>query len=281
MQYENHPNRIARDSEPDTESPTGLKPENPIIQQIKHGHEIVYYATTDRVVVGIFKVVSDCKLINERARLDNKYDWKNVFSLRIKPEDGYVARPPYYVYYGDIKEELKGKLKKFFKYPVKRRGVATRLDGKDFKEIKRFVKRYIQKGHDTQPLNLTPKEKRKPNDVENEDVQKIRRSRFMTYAPIAEDGVVALFVHFMRELGFRKLEFIRKEFPDACAVDRHGGEKYIEFELRSSGFAKDHLRNPKHNIIRCDFVVCWKHDCRTIEKDVDVIELSSKLGLID
>ena len=99
----------------------------------------------------------------------------------------------------------------------------------------------------------------------------------MNYAPTSEQGVVALFVHYMTKLGFEKLEFIRAGFPDACAIQRTGAtfeRKYIEFEYRSAAFRR-HWRNSKHRNIRCDYVVCWEDDY--FGCPVEVIELRTAI----
>jgi hypothetical protein len=89
---------------------------------------------------------------------------------------------------------------------------------------------------------------------------------------VKDSHALALFVYYMDELGFSKLQFIRKEFPDACASDKHGNEKYIEFELDSSGY-ETRLRNPEHNNVRCDYVICWKHDCARAKRFLSLVVL--------
>ena len=98
----------------------------------------------------------------------------------------------------------------------------------------------------------------------------------LQYAPEGEMGVVFLFAAMAKKLQFR-IEKIRTAYPD-CIAYRHVGDSEkrvrIEFEYRSSSF-KTHGHNPK----LCDCIVCWHHDCPTIPRRIEVIELKSHFGV--
>lgn len=95
-------------------------------------------------------------------------------------------------------------------------------------------------------------------------------------APNNELGVVFLFAKIAKRLQFR-IEQIRAAYPD-CIAYRHAGDSEkrvrIEFEFRSSSF-KAHGHDPK----QCDCIVCWHHDCPTIPRRIEVIELKRFFGV--
>ena len=77
-----------------------------------------------------------------------------------------------------------------------------------------------------------------------------------------------------------KIEFIRAGFPDACLIEKEGNlynRKYVEFEFKATKF-KEHVKNPKHRTINCDYVVCWENDYHTCP--IEVIELKSEIANI-
>jgi hypothetical protein len=74
----------------------------------------------------------------------------------------------------------------------------------------------------------------------------------MNYAPENEMGVVFLFSHLARKLGY-EIDLIRPGCPD-CVAYRDGKRVRIEFEYRSSNFAR-HRHDPK----KCDFLPAGTH----------------------
>lgn len=84
------------------------------------------------------------------------------------------------------------------------------------------------------------------------------RSRCLTWEPSNEQEVFVLFGrlldHMPRPVA---IEFVQTGFPDCKATDVETGETlWIEFELFSSHYRRDHSRRPE----RCDWVVCWHED---------------------
>jgi len=59
------------------------------------------------------------------------------------------------------------------------------------------------------------------------------------------------------------VEFVQTGFPDCKAIDVKTKDPiWIEFELYSSHYRRDHSRRPE----RCDWVVCWqKNELRTVD----------------
>jgi hypothetical protein len=98
----------------------------------------------------------------------------------------------------------------------------------------------------------------------------------LQYAPEGEMGVVFLFAAIAHKLQFR-IEKIRAAYPD-CIAYRHVGDSErrvrIEFEYKSSSF-KLHGHDPK----LCDCIVCWHHDCPTLPRHIEVIELKRYFGV--
>jgi hypothetical protein len=74
----------------------------------------------------------------------------------------------------------------------------------------------------------------------------------MNYAPENEMGVVFVFSHLARKLGY-EIDLIRPGCPD-CVAYRDGKRVRIEFEYRSSNFAR-HRHDPK----KCDFLPAGTH----------------------
>jgi hypothetical protein len=94
----------------------------------------------------------------------------------------------------------------------------------------------------------------------------------MNYAPENELGVVFLFSHLARKRGL-KIQIIRPGFPD-CVAHRDGKRIRIEFELRSSNFARH-----RHEAKECDWIVCWVHDWAAVPPNLHVWELQREYGL--
>ena len=98
----------------------------------------------------------------------------------------------------------------------------------------------------------------------------------LQYAPDSEMGVVFLFATVAKKLQYR-IEKIRAAYPDCIAYKHVGNSEKrvrIEFEFRSSSF-KGHGHNPR----QCDCIVCWHHDCPTIPRHIEVIELKRHFGV--
>jgi hypothetical protein len=98
----------------------------------------------------------------------------------------------------------------------------------------------------------------------------------LQYAPDSEMGVVYLFANIAKKLQFR-IEAIRCAYPDCIAYRQVGDREKlarIEFEFKSSNF-KLHGHDPT----ACDYIVCWHHDCATIPRHIEVIELKRFFGV--
>ena len=82
--------------------------------------------------------------------------------------------------------------------------------------------------------------------------------RALRWEPTNEQEVVMLFG---RLLGYLKrplaIEFVQRGFPDCKAADSETGDEiWIEFELYSSHFYRDHSKRSE----KCDWIVCWHDD---------------------
>lgn len=235
------------------------------ITKVKRGDKILYYATGDSVVVGTFDVVSGIKEWTD----DEK--WKGHY-ICMEIKSRFAAKSPYFVPIHDIVEQVESPIsifpqRKFVPIKFKDR-TAVEIKGEDFRRIEKFIKAYEPR------KDLF---KGAPNDGNLGEPLDLG---VLNYAPTSEQGVVALFVHFMNKLKdhkFVKIEFIRAGFPDACVIEKEGklyNRKYVEFEFKASKF-RDHIKNPKHRTLNCDYVVCWENDFFTCP--IDVIELKSEI----
>jgi hypothetical protein len=81
----------------------------------------------------------------------------------------------------------------------------------------------------------------------------------LVHAPINEMGVVYLFGTMAEKLGFKIESFNPTGFPDCegkRTVSKGRWQRVrIEFEFRSSNFLQH-----KHDVSKCDLIVCWIHD---------------------
>jgi hypothetical protein len=237
------------------------------IKEVKKGDKIVYYATGDSVVVGTFDVI---KAMEEWS--DDEHWTGPHICMNIKLRK--LAKHPYFVPINDLVENIEPPISIFpdkkFK-PIRFKGrTAIEITEDDFKAIEEFIQSY----------KAEPLFQGLPNDG---NLGKPMELGVLNYAPTSEQGVVALFVHFIDKLKdhkFVKIEFIRAGFPDACVIEKEGkvyNRKYIEFEFKASQF-KQHVKNKNHKNIKCDYVVCWENDYYTCP--IEVIELKSEISKI-
>ena len=237
------------------------------IDKVKRGDRMVYYATGDSVVVGTFDVIK-----GREEWTSDKY-WKgHMVCMKINPR--FVPKPSHYVPIQALIEQIDPPLsifpnRKFLPIKFKDR-TAVEITSEDFKGIEKFIKSYV-------PENLF---QGPPNDG---NLGKPMDLGVLNYAPTSEQGVVALFVHFMdklKEHKFVKIEFIRAGFPDACVIEKEGNlynRKYVEFEFKASKF-REHVKNERHKTTKCDYVICWENDYYTCP--IEVIELKSEIPKI-
>ncbi|HET9182511.1 MAG TPA: hypothetical protein VFP59_10280 [Candidatus Angelobacter sp.] len=99
----------------------------------------------------------------------------------------------------------------------------------------------------------------------------------MAYEPVNEMGVVFLFGMVAPLLGFR-VEALQTGFPDCKAkLEVEPGrwqDVNVEFEFESRKF-RDHHHDP----LKCDIIVCWRHNWKGCPERIQVVELSRILGV--
>jgi len=84
---------------------------------------------------------------------------------------------------------------------------------------------------------------------------------------IDEKGVIFLFGRIFRFLNFDDVTVGHEKAGDLDAWACRGQDiTVIEFEARSKNFVKD-----KHDISKCDLIVCWENNWK--ECPIDVLEL--------
>jgi hypothetical protein len=236
------------------------------LTKVRKGDRIVYYARYDSVIVGTFDV------IGKLEEWSNDPGWPGPhICMKIKPR----VSPSKYVPIHDIVKHTQKPIsifpKREFKAILFRGQTAVQITKKDFDAIEKYIKKYIYISNFFQGP---------PNDG---NLGKPMDIGVLNYAPTSEQGVVALFVHFIDKLPkhkFVKIEFIRAGFPDACVIEKEANtynRKYVEFEFKASKF-KEHIKNKYHKDIKCDYVVCWENDFYSCP--IEVIELKSELSKI-
>lgn len=98
-------------------------------------------------------------------------------------------------------------------------------------------------------------------------------------APVNELGVVYLFGVLHDTFDF-KIESIQSGYPDCIARRKVAKNRWeevrIEFEYDSKSFLVH-----RHNPDVVDVIVCWTHNWKECPKKIEVIELSSLLGLAE
>jgi hypothetical protein len=101
----------------------------------------------------------------------------------------------------------------------------------------------------------------------------------LSCAPVNELGVVYLFGVLHDTFGF-KIESIQAGFPDCIARRPVGPNRWeevrIEFEYDSRSFVS-HGHDPSG----VDMIVCWKHNWLQCPKEIEIIELSSQMGVAE
>ena len=101
----------------------------------------------------------------------------------------------------------------------------------------------------------------------------------LSCAPVNELGVVYLFGVLHETFDFR-IESIQAGFPDCIArrqiAPNRWEEVRIEFEYESRSFSA-HGHDPNG----VDVIVCWRHNWKECPKEIEVIELSTLLGVAE
>ena len=229
--------------------------------KITKGDKIVYYATGDKVVVGIFDIISDAEY------LQNDPDWGEIMIHNIKPD----IVPPRGKYL-DFKSLIRDPQMNFDLFPEKDKwmyqlwGHTCRpLTNKDFELIKNRI------------LKLR-REPSKGVSITEERIG-IPLGGDLLFAPIDESGVICLFSKYHKNLGFPYIKKIGSAFPDAEVIDSNGKNKFVEFEFLSSNYK---LHGHDKESKQCDFIICWEHDWSDmptdLENKIEIIPLKDALS---
>lgn len=252
--YNQHPDLIGCGLKEGTERPTHLK-----FLEIKKGDCVVYYATGDKVLVGVFEVVSEMNLLKD----DEYWGDSAIFEIKpaVMPTDGFfvdwkklLSDPAYSFDLFPDKERWTYKIWKHYIHPV---------SAKDFEMIKAAVSSHRYEV---------------PSEVEEKTISERLGPAFGTidllFEPVDEMGVVFIFAKHHRELGFPFIVKMRRKYPDVIAIDTAGEKALVELEFRASGFNHD----PKG----CDYIVCWIDDLEDdMKKNLPkVIDLRKSLANI-
>ncbi|MCJ7505532.1 EVE domain-containing protein [Candidatus Bathyarchaeota archaeon] len=227
--------------------------------QIQKGDKIVYYAKGDKVVVGIFQVVSDIEY------WPNDPEWGERVVFKIAPE----MLPPKGKYL-DFKAYLFNPEVSLDLFPDKDRW-AFQLWNHTCRPLTKHDFDLIRSAVETLQV--------RPTLAKGQEYVKIGAPLSGTdllFEPTDETGVVFLFAKYHRQLGFPYVKQIREKFPDAVVLDHDGHEKTVEFELMSSNFPQH-----GHGASKCDFIVCWEHDWtdmpREVEGKITIVSLKEAL----
>jgi hypothetical protein len=235
--YKQHPDLIGCQLR---ENSNELK--HPRFAEIKKGDKIVYYATGDRVVVGIFEVTSESEIL----RNDDK--WTRPISVyhivpSLVPPDGEVLDFKALLTDPDVQFKLFPK-KNRWQYLIWNHYIHSLADS----DVQ-VVRSAIQSGKYLVPLieeeTSRPVMERIGEPFKNVD---------LLYEPVDEMGLVYLFARYHKELGFPYVVKIRAKFPDVIAMDAKGERVTIELEYKSSNYSNN------HPLKGCDYIVCWEDD---------------------
>lgn len=252
--YNEHPDLIGCGVKEGTNVPT-----HRAFASIKKGDFVVYYATGDMVLIGIFEIVSDRDVLH-----DDEY-WHDIAVYRIKP-----AFMPTEGFFVDWKKLLFDPKFSFRLFPNKKRWTYKiwkhyihSLSSEDFETIKSAI---LSRKYETA---VEAREK-----TISERLGPAFGTIDLLFEPVDEMGVVYLFAKHHRELGFPFIVKLRSKYPDVIAINTKGETKLIELEFRSSNF--------NHAPKGCDYIVCWIDDLEDELKDKlpKIIDLRNSLSNI-
>ena len=81
----------------------------------------------------------------------------------------------------------------------------------------------------------------------------------LLYEPRNHEEVLFMFSKMHKEIDFPLIIKVRTGYPDVIAVDKKGERVFIEIEPNAKSF-QHHVG--KHNIKKCDYIVCWNDDLK-------------------
>ena len=230
--YNQHPDLIGCALKDGTNSPIHKS-----FSKIKKGDHIVYYATGDKVLVGIFEIVSEMDFLKDDE------DWEDSAVFQIKP-----VFTPTAGFLLDWKKLLFDPSISFDLFPKKNRWV--------YKIWRRYIHPLSESDYETIKKAFLSRKYETRVEIEEKTISERLGPAFSTidllFEPVDEMGVVYIFARHHREIGFPFIVKLRRKYPDVIAIDTQGERKLIELEFKSSGFTHD----PKG----CDYIVCWIDD---------------------
>jgi len=249
-----HPDLIGCGLKEGTDRPTHSK-----FAEIKKGDYVVYYATGDMVLVGIFEVVSDMEMLRD----DEYWGDDAIFKLKpsVMPTEGFFV---------NWKKLLFDPVVSFDLFPKKERWV--------YKIWKHYIHPLSSRDFETIKTAVTSRRYEVSAKVEEKTISERLGPAFGTidllFEPVDEMGVVYLFAKHHRELGFPFIVKLRRKYPDVIAIDTKGERALVELEFRSSSFNHD----PKG----CDYIMCWIDDLEDeLKKNLPkIIDLRKELSSI-
>lgn len=238
--YSQHPDWIGCELKENSNEPIHKQ-----FKTIKKGDRVVYYATGDKVVVGVFLVVSNRMEVIH----GDKYWLDPVGIFRLKPE----SMPPDGRYL-DFKRLLFTDKITFQLFPDKDRWryvvwnhYIYQLSASDLALIRRALT-------DSQFLTKVDFQESEVKVLANRLGAPVE-SASLLFEPIDEMGVVYLFAGYHKRLGFPFVVRLRSKFPDAYVIDSNGDQKTIELQFKASDFERD-----GHPLDGCDYIICWEND---------------------
>ena len=232
---------------------------HPKFQEIKKGDFVVYYATGDKVLVGIFEVVSNMEML----RADEYWGDDAIFRLKpsIMPTESFFFAWRKLLFDPEVTFDL---------FPDKEKW--------QYRVWKHYIHPLSAKDFDTIKNAISSRKYEVPAETEEKTISERLGPAFGTidllFEPVDEMGVVYLFAKHHRELGFPFIVKLRRMYPDVIAIDTKGERALIELEFRSSSFNHD----PKG----CDYIVCWIDDLEDeLKKNLPkIIDLRKSLSNI-
>lgn len=230
--YNQHPNLIGCGLKQGTDKPTHRQ-----FSEIEKGDHIVYYATGDKVLIGIFEVTSG------KEMLRNDSEWKDSMVYQIQP-----AFMPTEGFFVDWRKLLFDHTVSFDLFPKKHRW--------QYRIWKHYIHQLSKEDYEIIKNAILSRRYEMAIETEEKTISERLGPAFGTidllFEPVDEMGVVYLFAKHHREIGFPFIVKLRSKYPDVIAIDTKGERKLIELEFRASSFNHD----PKD----CDYIVCWIDD---------------------
>lgn len=230
----------------------------PSFENIKKADKVVYYAKGDKVIIGIFDVVSEMLFRDEYVGKIAAY----LISPAVMPSQDH---------YFDLITFLRNSGQQLHGFPEGDNLIRSPLIHHNFPQVDEDDYEILVGAIKSGRYEIRYERSAKISDKIGVAFENID----LLFEPIDEMGLMYLFARHHKAIGFPYIIKIRSKFPDVIAIDDSGERVNVELEYKSSNF-KMHGHNPSD----CEYCVCWEHDWKDAPPKLRIISLKDKLKSI-